>query len=126
MMSHVIILILAILKHETSGNISNAKEVLNIPKKGLCVYCMECCLQQIDGGKSKTIFFYGKMAYWWINLARHVKKRHPIESPQATSNPAGFHIPKLSALGPKTGAGNSQRNWSMTSAFGIKNLFSCR
>ena len=57
------------------------------------------------------------MAKKHIGRSRHVKKRHPVESPQATSNPEGFHIPKLSALGPKMGAGNSQRNWSMTSAF---------
>ena len=54
---------------------------------------MECCSQQF---KTKIIFFIFK----WYNgavLLRHLKKRHP-ESQQTTSNPSGFHTPKLSTL----------------------------
>ena len=63
------------------------------------VYCMKCCSQQFDGDKTKYIYIYIlQQNDILVELFKHVKKRHPVEYQQTTSNPAGFHTSKLSTL----------------------------
>ena len=61
---------------------------------------MECRSQQIDGDKTKTVFFTTK---WYLGgptteLKRHVDRKHCDESQTATMSPAGLHTPKLTTL----------------------------
>ena len=92
-MLHTVIHIQAIPKHRTSGNISGAKEVLNIPNKDIvCIVWSVVHNKFMEINlKIKTIFF----TVMWYNggptteLFRHLKKWHP-ELQQTTSHPAGF------------------------------------
>ncbi len=81
-------------------NYFRCKRGVEYSQHGHSVYCMECSSQQIDGDKTKAIFFTTK---WYLGgptteLKRHVDKKHCDESQTATMSPAGLHTPKLTTL----------------------------
>ena len=90
--------------HNTStSNVWNyfrCKRGVEYSEQGHCVYCMQCRSKQIDGDKTKFVFFAAK---WYsggptTELLRHVKQKYCVESQPATIKPAGSHTTELSVF----------------------------